>query len=277
MSGFVILIVLAAALLHALWNAMLKGAVDRTVALGLVALGHVVPGVILMAVLPAPGWAAAPFIVASTVIHWGYYVFLNVSYRLGDLSLVYPVARGLAPVLIALGATVWAEEYLNLFAWTGILTVTAGILALVAHRNGSGRWPAAAAALATTGFIAAYSVVDGLGIRLAVSPLSYIAWLFAAEFFIVGFVLIARTDRVRATAIRTLGVGFSGGLLSALAYGLALYAKTLAPLGMVSALRETSVVFAALIGVVWFGERPIVRRVLAAAIVGAGIAVLALA
>jgi len=275
-SVFVILIVLAAALLHAVWNAMLKGAVDRTVALGLVALGHVIPGVVLMAVLPAPGWAAAPFIVASTVIHWGYYLFLNVSYRLGDLSLVYPVARGLAPVLIAMGATVWAHEYLGLFAWTGILTVTAGILVLVVHRHGPGWWPTAAA-LTTTVFIAAYSVVDGIGIRLAVSPLSYIAWLFAAEFFIVAFVLIARTARVRATAIATLGVGFAGGLLSALAYGLALYAKTLAPLGMVSALRETSVVFAALIGVVWFGERPIVRRVLAAAIVAAGIAVLALA
>lgn len=267
-------LVLLAALMHAGWNALVKGAADRTVTLGLIALGHVVPAVIVAGFVPPPALAALPYIVASTVIHWGYYVFLNYSYRHGDLSFAYPVARGLAPVLIALGALGLAGEALPALAWIGIGIVSVGILSLASFRAASRH--ATGFAVATSLTIAAYSVADGIGIRVSGSPLGYVAWLFVAEIFVAAFVLIGWRKRVRATPLRSIALGFLGGVISGGAYALVLYAKTLAPLGVVSALRETSVIFAALIGILVFGERPAGRRLVAAGVVAAGIVVLGL-
>lgn len=272
MTAAVIAIVLFAALLHASWNALVKGAVDRAVTLGLIATGHVVPAAIIVWFVPPPDPAAIPFIVASTVIHWGYYVFLNLSYRFADLSFAYPVARGIAPVLIALGALFVADEYLTTLAWAGIATVSAGILTLAAVRHADPK--GLAAALMTGLIIAAYSIADGLGIRVSGSPIGYVAWLFLAEIFVAAFVLTTRWRRVTALPRRALAIGLTGGAISALAYGLVLYAKTLAPLGIVSALRETSVIFAAMIGVLLMGEGPAARRILAAVIVAGGIILL---
>jgi drug/metabolite transporter (DMT)-like permease len=271
----VIAIVLAAAAMHAGWNALVKGAADRTVTLGLIATGHVIPAAFIVWLVPPPDPAAISYIVASTVIHWGYYVFLNLSYRWADLSFAYPVARGIAPVLIALGAVFAADEYLAPLAWAGIATVSAGILTLAAVRRAEPR--GLAAALTTGLIIAAYSIADGLGIRVSGSPIGYVAWLFLAEVFVAVFVLATRRRRLAALPRRTIAIGLAGGMISALAYGLVLYAKTLAPLGIVSALRETSVIFAAMIGVLLMGEGPAGRRILAALIVAAGIMLLTIA
>ena len=168
MSTTVLLIVLLAALLHALWNALVKTSADRAITLGLVATGHCLPALALMPFVPIPAIEAFPFIIASTVIHWAYYYFLNVSYRFGDLSLIYPIARGTAPVMVALGAMVWADELLSFWAWIGILTVSAGIMVLAAIRHADKR--GIAAALVTSAVIAAYSVVDGIGIECPAAP-----------------------------------------------------------------------------------------------------------
>jgi len=271
-------IVLFAALLHALWNAVVKGAADKTIVLGLIALGHVVPGIAMVALAPAPVAAALPYIVASTVIHWGYYALLNAAYRLGDLSIVYPVARGMAPVLIALGAQIWVGETLPLLAWGGIIAVSLGIMVLTRGVLTSGL-PlfGLLSALAAAVTIAAYSIVDGVGVRLSGSPIGYIGWLFVAEILVTGYVFSTRWHRLRAASARTIWLGFLGGLVSGAAYALVLYAKTLAPLGLVSALRETSVIFAALIGVLWFGEGPRGNRLLAGAIVAGGVILITVA
>jgi len=276
LSAGIFAIVLFAAFLHALWNAIVKGAADKTVVLGLVALGHVVPGILLVALSAAPAPAAIPYIVASTVIHWGYYVLLNIAYRTGDLSIVYPIARGLAPVLIAVGALIWIGEQLPLLAWIGILAVSCGILVLACgvFRSGIAR-SGLVAAVGVGGIIASYSIVDGVGVRVSGSPLGYIGWLFVAEICVVLFVFGTRWDRVRALPGKSLLLGLFGGLVSGAAYGLVLIAKTQAPLGMVSALRETSVIFAALIGILWFHEGPRRDRLIAALIVGAGIVAIA--
>lgn len=275
MTPLTIGIVLFAALLHAIWNALVKGAADRTVTLGLIATGHVLPALVVVWFVPAPDPAAIPYIVASTVIHWGYYLFLNLSYRFADLSFAYPVARGVAPVLIALGALFVAEEHLAPLAWAGIATVSAGILTLAAVRRANSN--GLAAAMTTGLIITAYSIADGLGIRVSGSPVGYVAWLFIAEVVVSAFVLTTRRTRVAVLPLRSIAIGLAGGMISALAYGLVLYAKTLAPLGIVSALRETSVIFAAMIGVVLMGEGPAARRIVAAAIVAAGIILLTLA
>jgi len=273
----VLAIVLSAAFLHSLWNALVKGSADRAVILGLISLGHVVPAVILAFWLPLPPPEAWPYLIASTVIHWGYYYLLNLAYRLGDLSVVYPMARGAAPLLVALGAQVWANEHLSVWAWAGICTISAGIF-LLARPSRFGApppLPGLLAGLATALSVAAYSIVDGIGVRIGDATLSYICWLFILEITVAGYLLFTRRARVAALTRKTLLLGFCGGLTSGGAYALALYAKTLAPIGMVSALRETSVIFAALIGVFWFGEGPRGPRITSALIVAAGIAIIA--
>jgi len=275
-STEIFLIILFAAFLHALWNAIVKGAGDRTIVLGLVAAGHVLPGIVLLMVSAAPAQAAIPYIIASTVIHWGYYALLNIAYRTGDLSMVYPIARGLAPILIAIGAFVWVGEELPLIVWLGIIAVSAGILMLARGVFASGiARTGLVAAVGVAVVIASYSIVDGIGVRVSDSPVGYIGWLFVSEIFVVAFVFFRRWDRFRQMPARNIVLGLFGGIVSGAAYGLVLYAKTQAPLGVVSALRETSVIFAALIGIYWFSEGPRRDRLVAAIVVGAGIAAIA--
>lgn len=192
MSIAITLLVLFAAFLHALWNAVVKGAGDKTMMLGLIALGHVIPGLVMVAVVPSPGWAVWPYVLASTVIHWAYYYLLNVAYRFGDLSVIYPIARGLAPVLVAMGAQLWIGEALPAIAWAGVLSVSAGIMVLTRGAL-SGALPMTGlmAAMGTAVMIAAYSLVDGVGIRLSGNALGYIGWLFAAEILVAAYIFTA--------------------------------------------------------------------------------------
>ena len=123
-------LVLLAAALHAIWNAVIKGTGDKTIAIGLVALGHMVLGLIGAAFLPLPDIRVIPFIIASTIIHWGYYYGLTTAYRFGDLSLIYPIARGISPVIVAFFAFFWIDERLTLFELGGVLLISTGILFL---------------------------------------------------------------------------------------------------------------------------------------------------
>lgn len=133
--------------------------------------------------------------------------------------------------------------------------------------------PGLLAALGCAIMVASYSLVDGVGVRLSDNALAYVGWLFVLEIIVAGFIFSTRFERLRALPLRTIMLGFLGGVISGTAYGLVLYAKTLAPLGIVSALCETSVIFAALIGVLWFGEGPGGNRLLAAGIVLIGLGV----
>ena len=257
---------------------MVKGSADKTIVLGLIALGHVVPGIAMAALAPLPGWDAAPYIIASTLIHWGYYYFLNLAYQIGDLSLVYPITRGLAPVLVALGAQLWIGENLPTLAWLGIFSVSAGVMVLSQDIFKIGLPKISiVAAVIVAAIVAAYSLVDGIGVRLSESITGYIGCLFTAEAFVALFIFKNRWERIRVMPIKICLLGFAGGVLSATAYALVLYVKTEAPLGLVSALRETSVIFAALIGVLWFGEGPKARRLLAGLIVAVGTVMIGLA
>lgn len=250
----------------------MKAADDRFAILGLISVGHVILGIALATQHPIPAVESWPYIVGSTVIHFGYYFLLYHSYRLGDLSHVYPIARGMSPVLVALGAQVFAGEILPPAAWAGILLASTGIF-MMAGDVFRGTTPPVVVltALATGGMIASYSLVDGMGVRVAQTSLGYVGWLFIAEVFTAGFIL-ARVGKGMLTLSRqTLILGLMGGLVSAIAYGLVIYVKAIAPLGMVSTLRETSVVFAALIGMLWLGERPWKLRMAASIVVALGV------
>jgi len=275
MSDFALLLVLIAAILHAVWNAIVKCGDDKSVAVATISAVNVAVGLVLVIVVDPPARESWPFLIASTLIHYIYYAFLVYSYRLGDLSQVYPIARGIVPVLVALGAMVFAGETLPLAMWFGILVISFGIAVLsLAGWNRMSSAPVLAA-LGTGLIIAMYSVVDGIGVRLSQSPMGYIGWLFLGEIPVFLFVSLRRRGQWAKVSGRILAFGLFGGLCAALAYGLVLYAKTIAPLGAVSAVRESSVIVAALIGALLLGERHWRWRIGAAAIVAAGIIVIA--
>lgn len=270
-----IILVLIAALMHALWNAFLKAADDRLKILGLIATAHVLFGVFLAVSYPFPAIESWYFIVGSTIVHFGYYFLIYHSYRLGDLSDVYPISRGMAPVIVAVGAQLFTGEYLPAWAWVGILITSLGIFTLSANVL-KGKTPSIilVTAMATGLLIGIYSVIDGMGVRVAGSNMGYIGWLFIGEIFIVMFVVVRLRKKLRQTSAKTYAIGLFGGAISAGAYAIVIYVKATEPLGMVSTLRETSVVFATLIGIFWLGDRPWKMRILASAIVTTGVVIM---
>jgi len=247
--------VLVAAVLHAAWNALLKGVEDRLATVVLLDLTGLV--------------------VAAVVLHLGYELLLLVAYRAGDLSQVYPVARGTAPLLVAAYAGLVLGERLAAVQLAGLAGICAGLLVLAQAGRGT-RWRAAVGpALATGVFIAAYTVADGLGVRRAGTVTGYVAWLFLLHGLPIPlYALAARRPALAGRLRRHLGPGVAAGLLSVAAYGLVLWAQRGGALAVVAALRETSVLVAALIGTLVFGERFGRRRVLAAALLAAGIVAL---
>jgi len=271
-------LVLGAAVLHATWNAIVKGTRARALVLAAVAATNGTVGLGLLLWAETPDVASWPYIAASSVIHYGYYYFLALAYKWGDLSRVYPIARGSAPLLVSAGALLFAGEQLSTLGWGGVALVSAGIAILAFFSRGPSIPDprSTAAALATGLIIASYSVVDGIGVRLSGSPFGYMGWLFVTEFLVTLFLWLRLRPRFTPEVRGTLAVGYLGGFCAVAAYSLVIYANTLAPLGMVSALRESSVIFAALFGVVIFRERPWISRIAAALTVGLGVLVLTL-
>ncbi|MEQ8815593.1 MAG: EamA family transporter [Thalassobaculum sp.] len=277
MSTEALVLTLFAAVMHASWNAIVKVGIDRAVVLGLIAFAHTAVGAVMIAMAGIPDPASWPFILASTLLHYGYYICLHHAYRVGDLSQVYPLARGLAPLLVALGAWAFAGETLSAAGWGAVLLASLGISAIAFSRRG-GMWdhpPTLFYTVATGLIIAAYSVVDGMGVRLSGAPFAYMGWLFVWEFPVFVTVLLRRRRTLRAIPVSGVVKGLGGGLLSVTAYSLVIYAATLAPLAAISAVRESSVIIAALIGTLLLGESHWRQRCGAAAVVAVGIAFLA--
>lgn len=271
-TQFAIFLALMAAFMHAGWNAMVKGGADKAIMLGTVMFGHLLIGLVMIMFYNLPLTAAWPYLAGSTIVHCFYCYFLFLAYRLGDLSQVYPIARGLAPVLVALGGYYFASEYLHPMGWAAVLLVSFGIFLLsFSTEKGRRDKKAIAAAIATGISIASYSILDGLGARKSGDTLGYIGYLFVFEGLIAfGFFYYRRKILTQVTA-KTYLIGLVGGVVSAAAYGLVIYAKTLAPLGVVSTVREVSVIIASLIGVLIFKERPWKLRIAAAFVVLLGV------
>ncbi len=276
MDPFVLSLVLAAALLHATWNALVKAGGDPLVRLAVVnAVGGLCTlPLLFLAAPPAP--ASWPYLIGSVLVHYAYFLALGYGYRFGDLSHVYPIARGIAPPLVAIVAWAVAGEGLGLLGLLAILVISGGIVSLAFTNDGRlvALKPLAFGFL--TGLtIAAYTLFDGLGGRAAGDVLGYIAWLFTIEGVPFSILIAWRYRRRLGPA---LGAGWwpgaLGGALSVVAYGLVIWAMTLAPMAAVSALRETSVIIAALIGTRLLREPFGTRRVLAASVVAVGVIML---
>lgn len=269
-------LVLFAAMLHAGWNAMVKAMDDRAGVLAAVSAVHAVLGLILVLSFPLPAIGSWASIAASTLLHYGYYILLFRAYRLGDLSQVYPISRGLAPAVVALSAMVLIGESLAPLGWIGVACVSAGVTILALQKGAVQASRAAVLFAICLGMlIAAYSVADGIGVRRSGNAFSYMGWLFLLEFPVPLTIALIRRQAGVGFRPRVLGIGAIGGIAAVSAYGIVLYVKTIAPLGAVSAVRESSVIFAALIGILWFGERPIAGRLLAAAVVSLGVMAIA--
>ena len=277
MSPFIVVLILSAALLHAVWNTIIKTAADRTTTLGLVALGHVLPGAAMVVLLPLPAAESFIYIGLSTVMHFGYFYLLGRAYAQGDLSVVYPIARGSVPALVSLWAWIFVGEVLPTLVWVGIGLISGSILLSnwKTLRTGIGT-SALILSLGTGLCISVYSLVDGIGVRLSGNTQSYWAWGAFLHLFIAAFVGFRRRHIVGALPLKVWSVGIAGGMVSMIAYGLILYAKNFAPLGAVSALRETSVIFATLIGYFLLREGNWKRRIGAAMIMVFGIALIGL-
>lgn len=279
MTGFVLAAVLFGALIHATWNALIKAQADKFSAAALVAIGAGVVALPLIVLLPAPAAAAWPYIAASSIIHVGYFALVAFAYRTADLGVAYPLTRGSAPPITALLAFLLIGETLGLNQWLAIVAIAAGVIALSADallRGGLTR-DTALAAFGNAGVIVIYTLVDGIGARAAGSGLVYVAWMLAGTAILLFAQMIAMRGTVFIGEMRKnwfFALG-TGGLALA-SYAIALWAMTLAPIGLVAALRETSVVFAAILGTLLFGESFGTNRRLALGAIVTGIMLLRL-
>jgi drug/metabolite transporter (DMT)-like permease len=265
-------ITLVAAVLHAVWNALAHGVSDRLVGFALIGVAYTVIGGATALVLGLPPSAAWPFVVASAVLHVIYNLLLWASYQLGDFSQVYPVARGTAP-LVVVAIEVALGHVLPVWQLVGVAVISLGLisLALDGGRLTRAALPALGAAGATGICIAGYTVVDAGAVR-STPVLVYAAWMFLLQGPVLPVIALRRRGTGRRIPPRVLGAGLGGGVVSLAAYGLILVAQTSGATAAVASLRETSIVFGAVIGTVFFGERFGVGRVIAAAVVALGIA-----
>lgn len=266
-----IVLVLSAAFLHASWNALLRGGADRTQSMLIMNVTVGIAGLAMMAIAGLPAAASAAYVFASGVIHLVYNALLVRMYRSGDLGETYPVARGSSPALVALGGSLFAAEWMSLPGTIGIGLVCAGIFMLAAAR---GRLQAMnlPAALATGVSIAAYTVVDGLGVRASGNWISYTGGMFAFFLAVPIWYLARRQRAMFAVPLAEAAKAASGGLISLAAYGAIIWAMQANAMGAVSALRETSVVFAALLGAAFLNERLTGLRIAACCIIAVGAA-----
>jgi drug/metabolite transporter (DMT)-like permease len=280
MSLFVFLMVLLAACLHAGWNALVKLRLDPFLAMTLIANACAVIAAPLLLVTGLPNAAAWPWIVASIVIHLGYYVFLAQAYRLADMSQIYPIARGAAPLMTAAVSSVFVRDPITPGGGIGIACLAIGVV-LISLRGQRKLTPpsrlAILCALATAATICGYTVVDGVGARAAGSAHAYAATLFALDGAPMLILCLWRYGVAGTrSALRFAAPGLAGGAMSLAAYWIVIWAMTVAPIALVAALRETSVLFGGLIAVIFLKEPATPVRVAAGALIVMGLAAMRL-
>ncbi|MEW6451248.1 MAG: EamA family transporter [Pseudomonadota bacterium] len=283
MDAFVFFAVLIAAACHAGWNAAIKRTLDPLSTTILIGIGAAACALPLTFVFGIPAVASWPWLVASVVIHLFYFIGLIEAYRAGDMGQVYPIARGSAPLMTATLTTLFVGERLGLYGWGGIAMLAIGVL-LVSLRGGRDLARldkrAVGFALFTAVTICAYSVVDGIGARLAGAGKAnaYSVWLFVGIAPVVAIYGVIRSGWGMLPAMLPhWKTGIGGGFLALASYGIAIWAMTVAPIAIVAALRETSVLFGALIAVLFLKEPVRATRVAAALLIVCGLALIRLA
>ena len=274
-------VVLFGALLHASWNVVVKSSTDKALDTALI---HLLGSIIALPLVMIVGWpplAALPYILSSVVIHIAYYVALTGAYKHGDLGLTYPLMRGVAPMLVALSAFATLGEHLSPLAWAGVTGVCCGVLVLGLSRHALDNRRATLFALANAVVIAVYTVIDALGARATVAEagnaLQYVVALFVLDGWPFALMVLARRGCAAWPYVRARWPVAAGGALASLgSYGIALWAMTRAPVATVAALRETSVLFAAILGSWLLKEKFTPRRALGTCVIVGGVMALRL-
>ena len=278
MTAGIFLAVLVAALLHAGWNAIIKTGLSKQSSMFMLSVGHAVIGLAVVVARPVPGPEVWPWLFVSGIIHMAYQLFLAFAYEQGDLSRVYPIARGAAPMLVLAVSILFLAETVAPSEYLGVLVLGLGILLMArgVFSNGESRklLPyALGSALATAG----YSLADGLGARVSGDALGYVGWLMIlSALFYTPAAVALRGRAVMQVPPRAWGPGLIAAAASFGAYAIVVWAMTQAPIAIVTALRETSILFAVVMGWWFFGERMDRQKILAACIIVSGVVLLRL-
>ena len=270
---YIFLAVLFAALLHACWNAIIKFGDDKFQGMLLLSFGHGIFGLFLIALYPTPDPGSWLFLLGSVLCHLIYKVFLTFAYTKGDLSRVYPMARGTAPMIVLIISLLYLPDAVSNLQIAGILLVGLGILlmarGIITHKEERALIPfALMAAVGTAG----YSLFDGLGARASGTALGYVGWLFfldAALFIIAGLALRGREMIPKSRPVWIQGLLAGGASVGA--YSIAVWAMTVAPIAVITALREISVLFAVIIGIFFFKEKPSIDKLISALMIVTGV------
>ena len=271
------LAIILAAFLHAVWNAMVKNEDNKYLAVTGIVLGHVPISVLIILLTPIPSVESIPFIILSALLHIGYEWYLLSAYRFGDLTKVYPIARGTAPILVTIVSLIFLGVALSNFEILGIIIISLGILSLsLQGAKGIKNRSAVIYALVTGFFIMGYSITDGYGARVSNSFLSYMGWSFILNATI--FPIILKINNKSEIITKTFKEGkkifFIGGTLSYIVYGIVIWGFTQAPIALITALRETSIIFALLIGTFFLKEKFTLLKVIATFVIFFGVALL---
>jgi len=273
----VFLAIIFAAFLHALWNSMVKFHKDKHLAITAIVLGHVPVSLVVILFLPMPTIESLPYIVISGFLHQGYQWFLLTAYRHGDYTKVYPIARGSGPVIVTIISLLFFSVVLSNYELLGIIIISIGILSISFQEKDSFRSTKAIGFALLTGlFIGTYSMIDGYGARISFSPLSFFGWvcIINALFFPILLKFMNQPNIVKRVFNESKVLFWFGGTVSYIVYAIVIWAFTKAPIPLVSALREVSIIIALLIGTFFLKERFTVFKVLSIFVIFLGVALL---
>ena len=274
MDQFVFLIVLFSAVLHALWNSMASKYKNKNVSIPAIVYGHVPACIIAVIVLPLPSVDSIPYIILSAIIHQGYQNFLLVAYQSGKFTTVYPVARGFGPLVATLISIFVLGIYLKTYTLISILLISSGIMLIgLFSKSVIKNYKILYTSLATGIFIGIYSIIDGYGARISESAISYMSWVFILSALIFPLVLRFRNQKniLRKTLSEGKTIFWLGGFFSYIAYVITVWAFTKAPIPIVSALRESSILVAMFIGYFFLKEKINTYKIISIILIFSGV------
>ena len=274
MDDTVFILVLFSAVLHAIWNGMASKYKNKNVSIPAIVYGHVPACIIAVILLPMPSIESFPYIILSALIHQGYQNFLLTAYQTGKFTTVYPVARGFGPLVATVISIIFLGVYLNIFTLLSILLISTGVILIgLFSKSVLKNYKILYTSLATGIFIGIYSVVDGYGARTSLSAISYMSWvfIFSALFFPIVLKFRKQKNILKKTLTEGKIVFWFGGFFSYIAYVITVWAFTKAPIPMVSALRESSIIFAIFIGYFFLKEKINMYKIIAIFLIFAGV------
>jgi drug/metabolite transporter (DMT)-like permease len=274
MDNTVFLFVLFSAVLHAVWNSMASKYKNKNVSIPAIVYGHVPACIVAVIILPMPSVESFPYIILSALIHQGYQNFLLTAYQTGKFTTVYPVARGFGPLVATVISIIFLGVYLKVFTLLSILLISIGVIFIgFFSKSVLKNYKVLSTSLATGVFIGIYSVVDGYGARISMSAISYMSWvfIFSALFFPIVLKFRKQKNILKKTLTEGKFVFWIGGFLSYIAYVITVWAFTKAPIPMVSALRESSIIFAIFIGYFYLKEKISLYKIISILLIFVGV------